>query len=288
MQNTIDWDDIRLFLHVARMGTLSRAAQSSGTSAATLNRRIARFEEALGEPIFERSQTGYELTPAGEHLVALCARVEEGVLDIQKWREGQGVERVVRISAGAWTSQFLSQNIQYLRTDSDQFRIEFVTAYSKVDIGRHNADIGLRSVRPSEPKLVAKRLINVAYGLYCQRSTKHSIAQLDAVAISGEGANIRSSRWFAAKYGAQIKVRGNDARSVLDLVLAGAGFSIFPCFIGDAHEQLRRIDSPIAELNSEQWLVCHSEVRHVPEVRLVIDRIGALVSNQTRLFGGQA
>ncbi|RYH02934.1 MAG: LysR family transcriptional regulator, partial [Alphaproteobacteria bacterium] len=59
------WDDLRLFLDVARLGGLSAATETTGLSAATLGRRVTALERQVGEPLFVRSQTGYRLTPSG-------------------------------------------------------------------------------------------------------------------------------------------------------------------------------------------------------------------------------
>ena len=77
---------------------------------------------------------------------------------VRSWREGTAGEPIVRISAGNWTSAFLARNIGALWQPDDHFRIEFVTAYAKVDIGRRNADIGVRSDRPTEQWLAGRRV----------------------------------------------------------------------------------------------------------------------------------
>lgn len=91
-----------------------------------------------------------------------------------------------------------------------------------------------------------------------------------------------------AHHGDRIGVRGNDPHSVRELVAAGAGLSVFPCFVGDLDPRLVRISGkPIVELYSEQWLVSHHEERHRPEVRRVADRIAALMKTHAALFRGE-
>jgi len=75
--------------------------------------------------------------------------------------------------------------------------------------------------------------------------------------------------------------------SVLELVAAGAGMSVFPCFVGDADPRLSRMAGTIPELETEQWLVCHHEERHTPAVRTVTERIAALMREQGPLFRGE-
>lgn len=90
-----------------------------------------------------------------------------------------------------------------------------------------------------------------------------------------------------AHHGDRIGVRGNDVQSVRELVAAGAGLSVFPCFVGDSDPRLVRVATPITGLETEQWLVTHHEDRHRPEVRLIADRIAQLMRDNRPLFRGE-
>lgn len=281
------WDDLRLFLDVARLGGLSAATGTTGLSAATLGRRITALERQLGEPLFARSQTGYRLTPAGEALLARAEDVETAMLSLKRWKEGAIGERVVRVSAGAWTSAFLGSHIGTLWSVEDRFGLELVTANEKIDIGRRNADLGIRNQRPSEQWLAGRLIGKVAYGLYSGLNLVNGIAAGYFVGIAGDGAQTQSARWMQARHGDRIAVRGNDSMSVRELVAAGAGLSVFPCFVGDSDPRLIRVAPLITELETDQWLVSHHEERHTPAVRAVADRIGKLMGEHGALFRGE-
>ena len=66
---SIDWEDLRLFLDVARLGGLSAATSTTKLSAATMGRRVNALEKQIGEPLFHRAHSGYTLTRAGEELL---------------------------------------------------------------------------------------------------------------------------------------------------------------------------------------------------------------------------
>lgn len=284
----IGWDDLRLFLDVARLGGLTAATVTTGLSAATLGRRVTVLEREIGEPLFVRSQTGYRLTAAGEDLLRHAEEVEAAMLSLKRWREGAVGDRIVRVSAGAWTSAFISRHIDALWHVDDGIRIELVTAYEKVDIGRRAADLGIRSARPTEAGLAGRQIGRVAHALYCAPRKINGVAAGMFVGVTGEAGNIASARWLMAHHGDRIAVRGNDVHSVLELVAAGAGLSVFPCFVGDSDPRLVRVAAPIPELQTEQWLVSHHEERHQPEIRRVADRIAALMRDHAALFRGDA
>lgn len=283
----IDWDDLRLFLSVARLGGLSAATAVTGLSAATLGRRITAFEKKIGKPLFVRSQTGYRLTEDGEGLLARAQDVDTAMLSVKQWREGTIGRRVVRLSAGAWTSAFVANHIDHIWTSNDHFGVELVTANHKVDIGRRHADLGIRNQRPSEQWLAGRLLGSVAYAIYAGVDARVSIDTGNFVGTSGDGGQARSARWIEARYGDRIVFRGNDPMSVRELVASGVGLSVFPCFVGDNDPRLMRVAEPIPELKTDQWLVSHHEERHDPMVRSVADRITALMDNYGRLFRGE-
>ena len=285
---SIDWADLRLFLDVARLGGLSAATATTKLSAATLGRRVTALERQIGEPLFMRSHSGYTLTRAGEELLRRAEDVEAAMTSLTRWRDGTLGDRIVRISAGTWTTNFLAGHIDQLwQAESDPFRIEFVTAYDKVDIGRRNADIGIRSERPTEPNLAGRLTGKVAHAIYAGRNLVNGVKAGFFVGLTGDGANLQTTRWLMAHHGDRIGARGNDMHSVRELVAAGAGLTVLPCFAGDSVPRLVRVAPPIKELLQEQWLVTHQDERHSREVRTVIDRMVTMLKANARLFAGE-
>ena len=280
------WDDLRLFLDVARLGGLSAATATTGLSAATLGRRITALERQFGEPLFHRSQLGYRLTDAGEDLLARAEEVEAAMLSLKRWREGTAGDRVVRLSAGSWTSAFVASHIGQIWTVEDRFGLELVTANQKVDIGRRHADLGIRNQRPTEQWLAGRLIGAVAYAIYSGVNLINGIKAGYFVGVAGEGAQTHSARWMQARHGDRIAVRGHDAMSVRELVAHGAGLSVFPCFVGDSDARLVRVAAPIKELETDQWLVSHHEERHEPAVHAMGERIAALMRTHGALFRG--
>ena len=282
-----DWDDLRLFLSVARLGGLSAATEITGLSAATLGRRVTALERKLGKSLFQRSQTGYRLTEAGEDLLRRAEDVDAAMLSLKRWHEGTMGDRIVRLSAGSWTSAFVARHVGALWSVEDRFGLELVTANLKVDIGRRHADLGIRNGRPTEQWLAGRLIGAVAYAIYSGLQLVNGIKAGYFVGMAGDSAQTHSARWLEARHGDRIAVRGNDAMSVRELVANGAGLSVFPCFVGDSDPRLVRVAPPISELRTEQWLVSHHEERHEPAVRTIADRIARLMHEHGALFRGE-
>jgi DNA-binding transcriptional LysR family regulator len=78
------WDDLRYVLAVAEQGTLSGAARSLGVNHSTVLRRVSSFEEKKGVQVFERTGTGYILTPESRHLLTALRAINEQVSGLDR------------------------------------------------------------------------------------------------------------------------------------------------------------------------------------------------------------
>lgn len=281
----MSWDDLRLFLAVARHGGLTGAAREQGASPATLGRRMLALEQAVGRPLFLRRQTGYALTEDGRNLLVKARAMEMGARGITDWLEADGQRSVVRISAGTWTANFLAANFSRLWTPDDPFRIAFKTTEARLDIAHREVEIGVRNAAPENPSLAGRRTVEVAQAPFRARSLQPARRD-EWVAISPEDASTRSARWLASRSDTVIAAWANTPRTLHDLIRAGVGKGVLPCFAGDRDPDLERAGEEIAELREPQWLVMHNDDRHRRDVRTVIDRMVALVTAHAALFSG--
>jgi DNA-binding transcriptional LysR family regulator len=245
----------------------------------TLGRRLQALEAATGRSLFERRASGYALTAAGRDLLAHAEPVEAAMLDVERWRDQGAAGRTVRVSAGSFTSRFLAQHLGEILTAGDDFRLQFLSAEARLDIGRRAADLGIRNRRPEEAWLAGQRVGEVAYAIY---------AAIGAEArgfVASTETTTPTAQWLRARHAEAIAVEASSPRLVLDLALAGAGRALLPCFVGDAEAGLVRLET-LPELATETWLVMHHEERHDPAVHLVARRIAQLLRAHRAAFLG--
>ena len=283
VKRPLDWEDIRLFLAVARSEGLSAAVRQAGSSPATLGRRMTALEHSLGQRLFLRERLGYRLTEAGRQFLVQAEEMETAATGIERWRDGLSPRRTVRISAGTWTSWFLARHIGALWSPEEAWTIDFVAANARLDIARGQADIGVRNRRPEEPWLAGRRTGDVAFAVYGRRGDGPGDRW---IGVTGDGAVTPSARWVADRHAAAIVARGNDPRLILDLLRRGVGRAVLPCFVGDADPELERLQE-VEELRHQQWLVLHQDERRHPAVRAVIERIVRLMRDNRALFSGE-
>ncbi len=109
----MDWDDIRIFLAVARHGSLRAAGRALGLSQPTVGRRLAAFEKTFGGPaLFDRLPDGLRLNAAGEALVAAAERLETAALALERRRVAASptLSGTVRVSVGEWAEGLLARH----------------------------------------------------------------------------------------------------------------------------------------------------------------------------------
>lgn len=263
-EKDIDWNDLQLFLAVAREGGLSAAAKATQRSAATLGRRMHMLERGMGRELFVRHDRGYELTADGKALLASLAETESSIHRLTTPPE-QGVRPLVKVSAGTWTTLALIQHIDELIGTPPDLRLRFISDEKVLDISHREVVIGIRNRRPTEEALACRKLSRVEFAPYIAEGAPELWIKVIA--------DTPSARWLDRTVGNDAICEVNVPRNSLDLALAGKGIAVLPTFIGDTQTQLSRAGSTIAELGHDRWLVTHQEERNLPEVRRAIDRM---------------
>ncbi|MBB5515568.1 DNA-binding transcriptional LysR family regulator [Rubricella aquisinus] len=260
-----DWDDLRLFVAVARAGGLSAAARATGKSAPTLGRRMVMIERRMGRDLFRRLPRGYALTAEGEAFLAQCLEVEARV---EAMTAGASAPALVKLSAGTWISHVLAQHAAEL-IGRERIALRFITANERLDIARREAVIGIRNSRPTEAGLAGRRVGRVRFAVY---ATDPGVTRWASVV-----GDTPSARWTRAQIGEEEVIEVTTGRLALDLALAGTARVTLPTFIG-RDTPLIPLTAPIPELDHDEWLVSHHEDRFLPEVRRTIDRIHTILT----------
>ncbi|MBY3039299.1 MULTISPECIES: LysR family transcriptional regulator [Rhizobium] len=279
------WDSYQLFLQVARLGGLTGASTASGLSPATVGRRMLDLEQEIGRALFSRSQTGYRLTQDGQALLDHLQEMEAAARKVAAWRQSGEGGTTVRVAAGTWLAWLLTENFAAIRMPGDAFAISLTIGEARASLAYRESDIGIRAFEPEEANLAARLLGEVAYAVYIRRNAAETDERW--IAVAEEEAISAYLRWPHTHAGTGIVATVNRPRSLPDLVRAGAGKTVLPCFVGDLHPELQRQGSELPELRHRQWIVMNAEDRHRPEIRTVADRMTKLIKSYADLFAGK-
>jgi DNA-binding transcriptional LysR family regulator len=285
----MDWDDARIFLAVARHGSLRAAGRALGLSQPTIGRRLSAFEAAFGGPaLFDRLPEGLRLNAAGEALLGAAERLEDAALALERRRAAASpvLRGTVRVSVGEWAASFLAGSLAGSSAALPPgITLELVESQETANLARREADLAVRHHPPQSGGLHIAKLGVFACALYRRRGA----ASAAWVTYTEEQAHYATARWVQRQLdetGGTVALRASDMAMQHAAIRAGAGCGLLPCFAGDGDPLLERLTPRIGALDAEYWVVVHRDLRRVACVRAVIEWIRRLFREQHDLLAG--
>lgn len=284
------WDDLRVFLAVARRGTLTEAAGDLGINASTVHRRLAQLEAVMGARLFDRAATGLSPTASGEAMVPLAEAVEEDVFAL--WGAVAGRDSrprgTVRLTAPESLLPLLVESLAAFR--EAYAAIELLVEFSDrfVDLARREADVAVRPV-PRPPEVAAgRRVATVAWTAYAARRWAAEPALLPWVRYALALERLPAARWQARQDLGPRTMAVNSVPAMHQVVRCTPCRGLLPCFVGDAEPELVRLHDPIPDAASQLWLLVHPDLRRTTRVRVLLDALWeALVAHRPLIEGEQ-
>lgn len=287
----MDWDQLRIFLAVARSGQILGAAGRLGLNHATVSRHIAALEEHLGTRLLERHSTGSTLTAAGERLRRTAEAMEAEFLRAQSDLSETDSELAGAVRIGApdgFGTYFLASELSALSCRHPELLIELVPLPRTFSLSRREADIAISLDRPTHGRLIVRSL--TGYGLSVYATEAHldrfgpiarpedlsgrvivtgieEMSYSSALKYHEALGNLSAVRFACASIGGQIEA-----------VLSGNGVGVVHDFIAARYPALVRI-LPQIHFRRTYWIVSHSDTHHLRRVaavyRTIVDRTAA-------------
>lgn len=282
MKTDFNWDDTKIFLAVARAGTLSGAAETLDMGIATLSRRLDRLEKSLAIPLFSRHQSGYRLTDDGEALLERAEAFEHAGLTFGETASLQGnVAGLVRLATSDnLATHFILPSLNALMEKYPELRLEVLSGVQSVNLHRRDADLAIRMVKPDSGNLTLKRLGTVGFGLYGADTyligpAGVALSHAQYVGWSESHQHLPAARWVTRTLrGKPCRVEANTLVAQLSAVSAGLGLGVLPHFMA----RINGLHCVNADIGVDQtlWLVMHSDLANSRRVRVVADHLIAL------------
>lgn len=277
----MNWDDYRIFLVLARTGSLSRAADLLKLDHTTVGRRVAALEVDLNVRLVHRLPRSVHLTAEGERLAELGGDVEEALARVARVASGAAadVRGLVRVSAPpSLTLAVLAPDVAAFRQRHPGIVVSLIGEKAFANLNRLDADIALRLSRPASPGLVVRKLGEARFSFYAAASYDRPEADWDLIGYDDGEEPLPQQAWLEARLGGRAFVlRSNDAASQAAAAACGAGVALLPDYVARGHATLVRIPSRLETPTRELWLVVHEDLRRAPRVRAVLDWLVELV-----------
>src|SRR5262245_21095470 len=199
---TMDWDDVRVFLAVARHGSLRAAGRALGLSQPTIGRRLSSFEATFGGPtLFDRLPEGLRLNGAGDELMPAAEELESAALALERRRAAASpaLSGTVRVSVGEWGGAFLARHIDQSSHTGlpPTLTLELVASWQTANLARRDADLALRHGVPAGGNLYVSKVGVIAGAVYRRRSGEDGEPLRGAawVTYPEEQSHFVSARW---------------------------------------------------------------------------------------------
>lgn len=286
---SLDWDNVRVFLAVARHGSLRAAGRAIGLSQPTIGRRLAAFEATFGGPtLFDRLPEGLRLNAAGEQLIAAAESVERAALMLERRRAAASpaLSGTVRVSVGEWAAAFLARCLSGPGTPLPSgITLELVESRQTANLARREADLAVRHHPPESGDLYVAKVGTFGCAVYRRRR-----ADGDAwVTYTEEQAHYPTARWVQRQIDAAdgiVALRASNVTLQLAAIRAGSGRGVLPCFVGDEDPLLERLTPPVPEIAAHYSVIVHRDLRRAVCVRAVIDWVKAVFNEQRDALAG--
>lgn len=279
-----NWDDLRIFLAVARERSLSDAAAALEVSQPTVSRRLKELERRLSATLINRSAEGYTLTPAGEQILSLVEELDRGVSAVERQVAGTDTRISGKVTVAATTGLarlWLAARLRPLMAQEPDLDVDLCVGIDHSDLLRREADVALRFGDPGSDQLVGRRLGQVYCGLYASpdylaaRGEPKTADELEghvvieSARLIDDLVQVRALRRMA--HGARARMTSDSVE--VQLAAAEAGHGIVPLLTYMRHgaPTLKRILRPHFDIPLDLWLLTHHDLRENARVRRVLD-----------------
>ena len=281
----MDWDNVRIFLEVARTGQILGAAKRLKLNHATVARQLTALEKGLKTKLVNRRTTGSSLTPSGVALLAAAERAESELLRVgsQLTSAAEKVSGTVRIGApDGLGNYFLADQLGAFASANPALTIQLVALPRTFSLAKREADVVVTLERPTEGKLISTKLTDYTLSVYASESYLKRAAPIqkpedlaDHLLITYIHDIIYSRALDYASTLNELVTRRYECGSVVgqvEAVRGGHGVGILHDYAAERYPDLKRI-LPAIRFTRSYWLVSHPdthETRRVREVRRYI------------------
>lgn len=292
----MNWDDVRIFLAVARAGQMLAAAKQLGVNHATLSRRVTALEESLQARLLVRRTNGCALTQEGEVFMRTAERMETEMLQAQTkiGNVDTAIAGTVRIGApDGFGVSFLAPRLGKLIARYPKLRIQLVPVPRTFSLSQREADIAITIERPSQGRLVLSKLTDYTLGLYASGDylAHHAVPQTTEELREHQRIGYVEDLIFTASLNFTGDIMRDwdptfeisSAIGQTEAVRSGAGIGILHNYIARQYPELVRVLPELA-IRRSYWTVFHESARDLVRVTTVAEYLRQTVAEEAEIF----
>lgn len=282
----MDWDDLRVFLAVARAESLSGAGRGLKCDAATVGRRVTRLEDGLGTKLFLKSPLGYQLTEPGRRLLPHAEAVEQAMAGASEEMSGTagGLSGQIRIGAPDGCANFLLPQVcAAICAANPGLEIQILALPRVVNLSKREADFAITVSRPTGGRLTVQKLADYQLHLaadrdyLAQHAALESRADLAGHRMIGYISDMifdRELDYLDQTGAGSVGLASNSVSVQMQMVRAGAGLGIVHDFAIPFCPGVSRVLVGEIALSRTFWLVRHADDRRSERLTRLAEALG--------------
>ncbi len=274
------WDEIRTAFHVARLGTVSGAAEVLGVHHATVIRHIDALEKRLGVRLFQRHARGYTPTEAGSDLLQVAQATEDQFAQFAARIKGRGeaVTGELVVTSLPDLMPHLAPVLVGFQQQHPGLRVRYLTDTRLLKLEYGEAHVAIRAGRaPGEPDNVVQPFLQIGFGLYGARSyidragrpeTEADLARHSFIGPDSDANRAPFFRWLVQAMPTDaVTFRCTDIGAMQVAVEQGAGLGFLPAWWARNQTGLVEVMPPRPDWQVELWLVTHVDLHRTTKVQ---------------------
>ncbi|MBS0565288.1 MAG: LysR family transcriptional regulator [Proteobacteria bacterium] len=268
----MDWDDLRIFLAVARGESLSAAGRRLKIDPATVGRRIARLEEATGARLFAKGPQGYALSDEGTRLLAHAERAETAITGAAEALSGpEGLSGLIRVGAPDGCANYvLPQVLAAICDDNPGLEVQIVALPRVFNLSKREADMAISVSAPTAGRLSVQKISD--YHLHLATSHDY-LARTGPIRSRADLAGRRMVGYipdmifdkeldYLAELGLEnARLASNSVSVQFNWLRAGAGVAIVHDFAIPSAPGITTVLKDTFSLTRTFWLIRHLDDR---------------------------
>ncbi len=299
-----DWNEVRIAYHVARLGTLSAAADHLGIHHATVIRHIDALEARLGCKLFQRNPRGYNPTEAGLELMNTAAKTQDLLGQLAgnlKGRSEAVSGDLVVTSLSGMSPQITPLLTEFGRLYPD-IRMTFIGEDRTLALEYGEAHVALRAgSKPQEQNNIVQNVGRLSMSMFAHKEYVNKYGPLRGdddtvnhrfIRRTSPAARAPFEMWMNKHVPDHcIVYRASDIRSVEDAVHAGAGIGFLSLLSGNSNPDLMQMAPSLPEWDATLWLVTHMDLHRTAKVQALtqflkdqlVSKLGECENHEMRL-----
>jgi DNA-binding transcriptional LysR family regulator len=279
----MNWDDIRVFLAVARTESLSGAGRGLKMDPATVGRRIARLETSVGVPLFAKSPQGYDLTRDGARLLAHAEEAEKavtlGTSDLESG--GETLSGVIRVGAPDGCANYvLPKVLARIAALHPDLEVQVVALPRVISLSKREADMVISVSAPQTGRLLVQKITDYHLSLAAMQDylgQENQITSLEDVRhhkVVGYVPDLifdKELDYLASLGVERLGFSSNSVSVQLNMVKAGLGVGVVHDFCLPQVAHMVRILPEEFRLQRSFYLIRHADDRKVERLSRFAD-----------------